>query len=245
MTIKKVFNKKNFTDNAGSNKVSSFKTDLGVDNGWVVDTYWALSDAQEINIFNANLTVPQPPKDKENQVIFLFTGLQDQKGSFLNNHILQPVLQWGKSLVGGGQYWSIASWYVGLTTISVSELLPVNPGDLITTKISGVYNDESKLYNYDCSIESKDTNRSVLHVYSIPKLQELVTALEVYGIDQCSQYPASAMTEFNNILINGKLTPDNIPWDISKSITECGQDIKIISDASNNGSIKVIYQKGR
>ena len=38
--------------------------------------------------------------------------------------VLQPVLQWGVSAAGGGNYWAIASWYLLLLSFSLSPSSP-------------------------------------------------------------------------------------------------------------------------
>ena len=38
--------------------------------------------------------------------------------------VLQPVLQWGVSAAGGGNYWAIASWYLLLPFFSLSPSSP-------------------------------------------------------------------------------------------------------------------------
>ena len=47
---------------------------------------------------------------------------------------LVPALQWGPSAAGGGEYWSVASWYVGGTSGAsfTASLVPVNAGDELT-----------------------------------------------------------------------------------------------------------------
>jgi len=45
--------------------------------------------------------------------------------------IIQPVLQWGSSAAGGGQYWAIASWFVGGAHTVYSDLKQVSSGDTI------------------------------------------------------------------------------------------------------------------
>ena len=51
-------------------------------------------------------TVPPAPATQNGQTIFLFPGIQN------STMIYQPVLQWGPSAAGGGNYWAVASWYV-------------------------------------------------------------------------------------------------------------------------------------
>jgi hypothetical protein len=51
-------------------------------------------------------TVPPAPATQSGQTIYLFNGMQDSVPM-----ILQPVLQWGALQVGGGNSWTVASWY--------------------------------------------------------------------------------------------------------------------------------------
>ena len=56
-------------------------------------------------------------------VIFIFNGLEPTT----ENVIIQPVLQYGVSAAGGGNYWAIASWLVNTTNGYHSPLETVNP----------------------------------------------------------------------------------------------------------------------
>lgn len=53
----------------------------------------------------------------------MFSGIQN------STMIYQPVLQWGESAAGGGNYWGVASWYVdGQGGLALhSNLVRVNP----------------------------------------------------------------------------------------------------------------------
>lgn len=79
---------------------------LPLGSGWITYTYWNSPSSTPISYFNTNWTVPPAPATVSGQVLFLFNGLQN------SSYILQPVLQWGVSAAGGGDYWAIANWYV-------------------------------------------------------------------------------------------------------------------------------------
>lgn len=68
--------------------------------GWVVDASWVNGTGTPITYFATSWVVPPPPATSNGQTIFLFNGMQDAT----NSHILQPVLQWGTSGAGGGDY---------------------------------------------------------------------------------------------------------------------------------------------
>jgi hypothetical protein len=78
-------------------------------NGWVV---WAEANASNIggvtayDWIQAKFTVPPNPT-AGGHLLYYFISLETAGGD-----ILQPVLQWGNSNRFGGQYWTIAAWYV-------------------------------------------------------------------------------------------------------------------------------------
>lgn len=63
------------------------------------------------------------------QLLYLFTALLGwdvmDNGNYFN-HILQPVLQWGLSPAGGGNYWAINNWYVNDQDYFYDSLIVVN-----------------------------------------------------------------------------------------------------------------------
>ena len=214
------------------------------DENWIEYSYWSIDDKTEIHSFDANWIVPPEPKEKKEQLIFLFTGIQHIKGATVfSDHIIQPVLQWGKSSIGGGPYWSIACWYAGTSTIAASKLIRVNVGDKISASIKGAHIPKTpKEYQYTCSIKTDTSEASTLQIIAIPKLTQLVTTLEGYNLNACDQYPNTLKTTFSNIIINGEAIPSKIPWKLSVNYKECGQDIKVIDAASQNGTIDIIYR---
>ena len=78
------------------------------DIGWIENAQWRNGGSNPIIYFSTKWVVPPAPSASDGQTVFLFNGLQPDNGA----HILQPVLQWGPSAAGGGNYWSITNWYV-------------------------------------------------------------------------------------------------------------------------------------
>src|ERR1035438_9024047 len=65
--------------------------------------------------------------------------------------IYQPVLQWGSSAAGGGNYWAVASWYADGQggQAFYSSLVRVNPGQVLV----GVMNETAQSasgFSYNC-----------------------------------------------------------------------------------------------
>ena len=99
--------------------------------GWIAYAHWTNEGNQPITSFRSTWTVPEEPATRSGQTVFLFIGMQDSIPM-----TLVPALQWGPSAAGGGEYWSIASWYVGGTTGAVfyGDLARVAAGDELTAR---------------------------------------------------------------------------------------------------------------
>ena len=71
---------------------------------------WAQASAPSggsVTSLNSTWLVPSAPTNPNGgQVLFWWNGMEPQDTSA----VLQPVLQWGPSAAGGGNYWAIASW---------------------------------------------------------------------------------------------------------------------------------------
>ncbi|KAJ7726593.1 hypothetical protein B0H14DRAFT_3620036 [Mycena olivaceomarginata] len=76
--------------------------------GWITYASWLNTSPSPISNFSTTYTVPAPPNTYHGQTVFLFNSIEPS--SF--DAILQPVLQYGPSTAGGGQYWSVATWYL-------------------------------------------------------------------------------------------------------------------------------------
>lgn len=103
------------------------------DNAWYVGAAtWSNSGTSPITWFNSTWTVPPLPDTDQGQIIFIFEWLT----SAYEGVIASPQLQWGESAAGGGDYWTIASWYMTGSGNYISEPITVTPGTVSTsTKI--------------------------------------------------------------------------------------------------------------
>jgi len=140
-------------------------------------------------------TVPVAPSEDE-QTLFTFTGLQnidwvppqpDPTGPF---DIIQPVLQYGASSAGGGDYWTVASWYVTLgTDVVYSDLVQVSPGDVIfgnmTLLSTGTW------YINGVDLQSGVQSPLTISRSLLDSQPWTYVTLEVYDVDDCGQYPPS------------------------------------------------------
>jgi hypothetical protein len=163
-------------------------------NGWVEDSNWVtpLKKKDNIEWIQGKWQVPWAPKST-GATIFLFNGVEPKSGSW----IMQPVLQYGPSHAGGGNYWTMASWLVG-SSVYVSSLTAVHAGDQLvgTTDETSVASGklEYLIDAYDAT-SGADSNLTV-HSKGIQWGWAFEGVLEAYNLTKCSDFPASGKTRF-------------------------------------------------
>ncbi|WP_212003842.1 hypothetical protein [Chitinophaga sp. HK235] len=199
--------------------------------GWITYTYWTNNTSSAISYFNTNWTVPPAPAVNSGQTIFLFNGLQNA------NNILQPVLQWGPSAAGGGNYWAIANWYVGLGT-AYSSLIPVAPG----TNLQGVMSligGSGSTRSYTSAFTGYPS--ITLTVNSVPTLYWAAESMEAYGVATCSNYPNTTKTRLSaiDLRVGGVQAP--LSWTVANAVTDCGQHSTVVTQGTPNGIVDIYY----
>lgn len=182
-------------------RTQSLANPPGTGNGWVEDSQWdvPLSASDNIDYMGGTWTVPSYPS-MDGALIYLFNGIEPQGGEW----ILQPVLQFGVSPAGGGNYWAIASWLVGSSGYAFhSPLETVNPGDLIfgATGLNSVSG--STLY---WKVGAKDETTGAYswitaHVSGQHWTWAYAGVLEAYNVSSCSQFPSNGRVTFNNSVV--------------------------------------------
>jgi hypothetical protein len=168
--------------------------------------------------------------------VFLFNGIQN------SSFIYQPVLQWGSSAAGGGNYWAVASWYADGQGGPAyhSTLVRVNSGDVLTGVMT-LTGQSPQGFSYNCVLQG--IANTSLPIRNIPQLTWLVETLECYGMTQCSDYPATNKTAMYGIKIeNGKAIP-SVAWSVTNSVTDCGQHTLLFDeDTIGNGEVDIWYK---
>jgi hypothetical protein len=204
--------------------------------GWITYASWSNATGTPVSRFSTTWVVPPEPTARSGQTVFLFNGIQNSTA------IYQPVLQWGSSAAGGGEFWSVASWYVdGPGGFAFhSNLTRVAPGDVLTgvMTLSGSSPAGS---SYDCSFTGLPD--SGLPVTDIEELTWCVQTLECYSITGCSDYPDVARTAMAGIELTTGSTRPTLTWAVNDAHTECGQHTAIFSeDAGGSGEVDLWYR---
>ena len=193
--------------------------------------------------FSTEWVVPSPPINISKQTIFLFNGLVGYRMSDslpTITLILQPVLQWGKSAAGGGEYWAICNWLVTNEGLYFHDsLIKVNSGDRLEGVIKLIPNSDTS-YNYNSSFTGY---LSGLDVFNLPKLMNPYVALEAYRTYDCNEYPPDEKIRMYNIqiLIDSIYPP--VIWRTYNMVDDCGQFTNIIDDSPNGGEVNIHFHK--
>ncbi len=223
------------------------------DVGWIENAQWRNAGANPIVYFSTNWVVPPAPTSNDNQVVFLFNGMQPDSGA----HIIQPVLQWGPSAAGGGAYWSISNWYAdgqGGASV-VAPVVKVDPGTILQGVMTCTGSSSSG-YNYTCKFigySAVDLTQT-----DAEEMTWAYETLECYGpynsttktfnpLSQCSDYPNTPFTSMYAIEIKmgtpGTSGADaDIAWFAVTSYKDCGQVCDIVNNASPGGEVVLYYR---
>jgi hypothetical protein len=198
----------------------------------------ALSDAEAelenrppINLFRTTFAVPEEPKEPAEQTVFLFPGAQPSK-RLARTSILQPVLQWGASVSGGGKSWTIQTYFIrgsadeGLDIGVYSGKRNVRPGDKLTATIALKEHREiagRRSYFYTCEFEG--IPETLISIDVPEPFVIMLVAIEIYGATSCRSLPASGSIVFNTE-IKTELGTLKSSWQAS-SKNACGLSVNI------------------
>ncbi|KAJ3425366.1 hypothetical protein M0812_27804 [Anaeramoeba flamelloides] len=176
--------------------------------GWQLWTTFKNPSGETFDAFTGTMSVPQNPASFWGGIVYLFPGLQnydwipteDGPNPPSGFDIIQPVLQYGSTPAGGGDYWALASWYVTVDSgYIVSDLIRVNAMDVIQCNMTFVDKSNDEWFINGYVQESDQTN---IHV-SKARLNTqpwAYLALEMYNIDGCDNYPTSDVIFTQNVL---------------------------------------------
>jgi hypothetical protein len=176
--------------------------------GWKAYASWTNTSGMPVKSMAAQFTVPDAPAEIRSQTIFLFPGIQNVGG---NVGILQPVLQFGESAVGGGPMWVIASWYVPTTgeAFCSEAVIPVGPGDVLTGRMT-LTAASGGTFSYVSAFDGHAG--AECHVEGINELTWCNITLETYDVHNARQLPENGPVMFDNISIAAAPGMSPIAW---------------------------------
>jgi hypothetical protein len=191
----------------------SFRSRRGVEtakevptvNGWISRIYAVAptppSGLRWYNGMTNTVTVPADPSNRHGQLLYFFTSFLP----FSNNMIIQPVLQWGIGLAGGGSKWTAAVWYVDEDDlVKHSPLKDVSAGDVLKGQMAGLAG--SCTAGGVCRWAAAWSRNGVgLTSFVVQGTEPFTIAdkavLEAYNMDFCRQLPAANAIVFRNVIL--------------------------------------------
>jgi Secretion system C-terminal sorting domain len=189
-----------------------------------------------LDFFSTDYIVPAQPLNKSNQLIYIFSGIGTIEQGVAS--ILQPVLQWGKSPAGGGDYWSVCNWFVTSNQFFYDSLVKVDPG----TRLQGLIKLQSiadTLYNYTSSFTNLT---SEFQINNVPHLHTFYEVLETFNLNNCNEYPPQEKIIMSNIKIKtGNINPPTY-WYTMNEVVGCGQLTKIVDSSSFDGQVDIYFR---
>ncbi|KAJ7731174.1 hypothetical protein B0H14DRAFT_3517912 [Mycena olivaceomarginata] len=158
-----------------------------------------------IGSFQTTWSVPNVPPANTGQTLFLFNSIEPT--SF--DAIMQPVLQWGGSAAGGGQFWAVASWYIYPGGTFFTPLVTVSTGQSLHGAI-GLAGVNGNVFSYLCQFVN--VGGTALEVDGGEQLVWSTLTLEAYGVKGRSSYPSGStvFSQTNLELSNGQFP--GITW---------------------------------
>eukprot|EP01094_Clydonella_sp_ATCC50884_P009930 TRINITY_DN1946_c0_g1_i1.p1 TRINITY_DN1946_c0_g1~~TRINITY_DN1946_c0_g1_i1.p1 ORF type:complete len:328 (+),score=73.22 TRINITY_DN1946_c0_g1_i1:59-1042(+) len=216
-----------------------------VSHGWQAYTAWDYTGTGGISSFVGNFSVPDlPPQPTRDQILYIFTGLQNINWIPEPNNplptqafdIIQPVLQYPGV---HGSYWSIRSWYVTiLSGAFASSEVKVPAGDVIFGNMTQTGPTTWFIESYSYAAK-QSTNATVSHKRLALQPWAYCT-LEVYNVDECSQYPDNAIQFSGMSMLDASGQPIAAAWDpIEGQQLACGESAQVNSPAS----VAINFQK--
>jgi hypothetical protein len=184
-------------------------------NGWVENSYaYAPAANPWFGRAYSAWTVPRNPISISNQLLYYFPGFQNLSGTL---SIIQPVMQWGNNGRFGGNYWSIASWFVNTAGVAVhSTPKTVVTGNVIDGSMIGsnctaagscTWTITTKVRNSSTLITTLVRTPGVVYNWAAP------AALEAYRLTACNQYQGNTGIYIStDLYLRTSLVKSTLPW---------------------------------
>ncbi|KAJ6484257.1 hypothetical protein C8R45DRAFT_1075439 [Mycena sanguinolenta] len=200
--------------------------------GWVAYASF-LNTGAAIGSFKATWSVPPAPANFDGQTLFLFNSIEP--ATF--DAIMQPVLQYGGSAAGGGEYWAVANWYLYGDNTFFTTPVQVNPGQQLVGEV-GLVGTSGNTYNYNSAFTNLDVPS--LTVDGGEELQWATITLETYSTTSSRDYPTGS-TVFSGInleLSNGQFP--SINWAVQSDPSD-GITTTVNVEGSTSAEITITY----
>ena len=158
--------------------------------GWIENTAQSAPTGQTFSEVYGRMVVPNNPT-QNGSTLYYFNGIQSTLDG--NCGILQPVLQWGVSPAGGGNYWSIGAWWWSNTNQYHSGLTTVYTGDHLELELWQFGQANNKQWGAWIYDDTRSTYQSIGPAttcrfdWSAPAVLEVDSAHQITNCNQISR----------------------------------------------------------
>ncbi|KAJ3204118.1 hypothetical protein HDU83_006041 [Entophlyctis luteolus] len=199
--------------------------------GWVADATWYNTLGSPIDYFTSTWSVPPVPETYHTQTVFIFNSIEP--AAF--NAILQPVLQYGPSAAGGGEYWAVANWYLDPSGTYFTTPVQVSVGQELTG-IMELVSVSGSSYSYQSYFSGVG---SVLSATGA-QLVWATETLEVYNIQAATDYPAGSTYIYDiNLRLQNNANPA-VTWGTSSDAAD-NVVATVITQGSSGAEVELHY----
>ena len=192
-----------------------------------------------IESFSTTWYVPGAP-EYTGQTLMLFDGAMN--GTPGNaTAILQPVLQFGVTAAGGGDYWAITNWYVnGSTAIYGDSLVEVEPGTPITG-VMGATLEAGGKYTYTSDFVNHPGTD--ITIPDVAPLNWPLVAMEVMNYTVAGDYPQGPQVyvgmQSMNIEIEGNA--GFLLWQVACPYANANEHAILYNNSPTNSEIDLYW----
>jgi hypothetical protein len=157
--------------------------------GWIEGAQANFS-SDNLDWIYSEWVVPENPVD-DGATIYLFNALEPAS----QDAIIQPVLQWGVSQAGGGNFWGISSWLVNSTNGYPSPLIEVTAGDIISgsVKITSQSGSDITWAVVTTDVTTGQSTTQGVISNGGQWTWGYTAILEAYNVGSCSQFPNNSI----------------------------------------------------
>lgn len=219
-------------DHAAIKATASSSSVEPLETGWIAYADWYNEGSSPINSFTTTWSVPNTPSSYIEQTLFLFNSIEPASG----DAILQPVLQYGPSAAGGGEYWAVASWYLVGSDTYYTNPIEVSAGDSLTGVIT-LTSSSGSSYNYVTSFTG--ISGTSLTATGSDELVWATETLEVYSVETKSNFPTGS-TVFHGIDITTSAGTPSVSWETT-SDTADGITTKVNTQGATGAEVTITY----
>ncbi len=193
-----------------------------------------------ITSLGADWIVPPTPTSAQTQTLFFFPGVEP---AATGDVILQPVLAWNGF---GDRAWTIASWACCKDGNSFNSApVSVAAGHRLTGTLIGGSCNGGVCANWTITTKDDTTARATTFAATADGEQMSWVfggAMEIYGVDTCSEYPGSTNMSFTNIQIRNSagslVLPAWTAWSAASTVTpNCNPQFNSLQVSGPNGTI--------